>query len=74
MGVWFDGGAEIFLFSTVSGLAVEFHPASCVMGTGAVCLGVKQPGCEVDHSPPCSAEVRDVYLHFPTHLNILIYN
>jgi hypothetical protein len=26
--------------------------------SGAVSLGVKQPGCEADHSPPSSAEVK----------------
>jgi hypothetical protein len=26
---------------------------------GALSLGVKQPGCEADHSPPTSAEVKN---------------
>jgi hypothetical protein len=29
------------------------------MGTGALYLGLKQPGREVDHSPPSSAEVKN---------------
>jgi hypothetical protein len=35
---------------------------------GALSLGVKQLGCEGDHSPPSSAEVKEcmeLYLHFP---------
>jgi hypothetical protein len=44
------------------------HPSSCPMGTGAFSLGVKRPGCEADHLPPSSAEVREcvvLYLHSP---------
>jgi len=36
--------------------------------TGALSLGVKQPGREADHSPPSSAEVKkcvELYLHSP---------
>jgi len=36
---------------------------------GALSLGVKQPGREADHSPPSSAEVKELvelYLHSPT--------
>jgi hypothetical protein len=35
---------------------------------GAFSLGVKRPGCEDDHSPPSSAEVKEcveLYLHSP---------
>jgi hypothetical protein len=34
----------------------------------ALSLGVKQPVCGADHSPPSSAEVKEcveLYLHFP---------
>jgi len=34
------------------------HPASYPVGTGVSFPGVKQPGCEADHSPPSSAEVQ----------------
>jgi hypothetical protein len=34
------------------------HPASCTMGTGSF-LGVKRPGCGVDHLPPPSADVKE---------------
>jgi hypothetical protein len=30
------------------------------MGTGALSPGVKRPGREVDHSPPASAEVKNI--------------
>jgi len=33
------------------------HPASYSMGTGGSFLGLKQPGCEVNHSPPSNIEV-----------------
>jgi hypothetical protein len=36
--------------------------------SGALSLRVKQLGCEADHSPPSSAEVKEcmeLYLHFP---------
>jgi hypothetical protein len=36
------------------------HPTSYPMGTGAISLGVKPPGCGADHSPPSSAEVKNV--------------
>jgi len=35
------------------------HPASYPMGTGALCLGVKRPGHEADHSPPSNAKVKN---------------
>jgi hypothetical protein len=35
------------------------HPASYLMGTGALSLGVKWPEREVDHSPSSSAEVKE---------------
>jgi len=36
----------------------QAHPASYTMGTGSF-LGVKRPGCGVDHPPPSSAEVKE---------------
>jgi hypothetical protein len=35
------------------------HPASYPMGTRGSFPGVKRLGCEADHSPPSSAEVRE---------------
>jgi hypothetical protein len=37
------------------------HPASYPMGTGGSFPGVKQPGCEADHSPPSNAEVKNAW-------------
>jgi hypothetical protein len=34
------------------------HPTSYNMGTGVSFPGVKRQGCEADHSPPTSAEVK----------------
>ena len=44
------------------------HPASCTIGTGSF-LGLKQPGCGVDHPPPSSAKVKErveLYLYSPS--------
>jgi hypothetical protein len=44
------------------------YPSSYPMGTRALSLGVKRPGCEADHSPPSSAEVKEwveLYIHSP---------
>jgi len=35
------------------------HPASYPMCIRAVSLGVKRPGREGDHSPPCSADIKE---------------
>jgi hypothetical protein len=63
-------GRDFSLFHNIQ-TGSESHPASCVMSTGAISLGVKQPGHEVDHSPPCSTEVRDVWSYIFTFLHIL---
>jgi len=34
------------------------YPAFCSMGTGAVRVAVKWPGCEVDYSPPSHTGLR----------------
>jgi hypothetical protein len=47
------------------------HPASCPMDTRGSFSGgggVNRPGCEADHSPPSSAEIKEwveLYLHSP---------
>jgi hypothetical protein len=56
----------IFLFTSSSRTALgpTQPPIQCV--PGALSLGVKRPGREADHSPPCSAEVKEwveLYLH-----------
>jgi hypothetical protein len=39
--------------------------------------GVKRPGCEADHSPPASAEIKksvDIYIHYPIRLHGVVLN
>ena len=46
----------------------DAHPASYTVGTRSF-LGVKQPGCGIDHPPPSSAEVKErvqLYLCSPS--------
>jgi hypothetical protein len=39
------------------------HPASYPVGTGDYFSGgIKCPGCEGDHSPPISAEVKKIWI------------
>jgi hypothetical protein len=45
--------------------AAEAHPASSPRCTWAFSLGVKRPGRKTDHSPPSSAEVKDVWSYTP---------
>jgi len=39
----------------------ESHPASYPMGTGVLSAGVNWPGREADHSPQCSAEIKNAW-------------
>jgi hypothetical protein len=53
------------------------HPASYPMGIRGTSLGVKWPGREADHSPPSSAEVKELvepYLHSPIRLHGVVLN
>jgi hypothetical protein len=36
------------------------------MGIGAISARVMRPGCEVDHSPPTSAEVKKIWIYTST--------
>jgi hypothetical protein len=59
---------EIFLFTTASRTALGPTQPPIQWVQGALSLGVKLAGCEVDHSPPSSAEVKEwveLYLHSP---------
>jgi hypothetical protein len=55
---------KVFLFSTASRTALGPTRPSIqwVPGTGGrgISMGVKKPGREADHSPPSSAEVKNV--------------
>jgi hypothetical protein len=35
------------------------HPASCAMGNGVSCMGIKRPGPVVNYPPPYNAEVKE---------------
>jgi hypothetical protein len=59
IGVQFLVGAVIFSLRHCVQTGSGAHPASYLMGTGALSLGVKRPGREADHSPPCSTDVKN---------------
>jgi hypothetical protein len=42
------------------------YPIPYPVGTGVLSSGVKRPGREANHSPPSTAEVKNVYSHTPT--------
>jgi len=52
------GKMKIILFTKATRPALGPHPTSYSMGIGgALSLGVKQLGCEAEHSPPPNAKV-----------------
>jgi hypothetical protein len=59
-------GLGIFLFTTASRLTLGPTQPSIQEVPGAVSLGVKRPGHEADHSPPSSAEVKNVWSYTST--------
>jgi hypothetical protein len=61
-------GLGILLFTTASRPALGSTQLPIQRVPGVLPLGVKRPGCEDDHSPPSSAEVKEcveLYLHSP---------
>jgi hypothetical protein len=61
-------GLGIFLFPTASGPALGPTQPPMQWVLGALSVGLKRPVREADHSPPCSAEVKEcveLYLHSP---------
>jgi len=68
-------GLGIFLFTTMSRTAVRPTQPPIPRVPGALSLEVKQPGCEVNHSPPSSAEVKNVWGYTsipPIHLHGMV--
>jgi hypothetical protein len=55
----FPAGQEFFLVSTASRPALGLTQFPVQWMSGALSVGAKQPGCEADHSPPSSAEVKN---------------
>jgi hypothetical protein len=62
----------MFLFTTLSRTVMGPNqpPIQCV--PGSLSLEVKQPGREADHSPPSSAEVKNVCTIPPLHLYVFM--
>jgi hypothetical protein len=61
-------GLGIFLFTTMSTLALGPTQLPIQWVPGVLYLVIKWSGCETDHSPPSSAKVKEcveLYLHFP---------
>jgi hypothetical protein len=54
-----EGVGNFSLHHCVQNSSGGAHPVPNPMGIRALSLGVKQPVCEADHSPPSSAEVKE---------------
>jgi hypothetical protein len=72
-------GLGILLLTTASRLALGPTQPPIQRVPGALSLGVKRPGSEADHSPPSSAEVKNVWSYTSTppgcfHGVVLSYN
>jgi hypothetical protein len=59
-------GLGIFLFTTASRTALGPTQPPIQWVLGALSLGVKRSGREADHSPPFSAEVKNVWSYTST--------
>jgi hypothetical protein len=72
--LWFDSRRElgIFLFTTMSKMALEPTQPPIKWVPGALSLEVKRPGREADHSPSSSAEIKNVWSYTST-LPILLH-
>jgi hypothetical protein len=57
------GGAGNFLFSKSSRPALRSTQPPIQWVPGALSPRVKRPGCEVDHSPPTTAEVKKMWIY-----------
>jgi hypothetical protein len=58
----------LHVFQTGSGA----HHASCLMGTGALSLGIKRPRREANHSPSTNPEVKKTLISTSTRLYLWI--
>jgi hypothetical protein len=66
LGFDFWHGLGIFLFTTAFRMALGTTQPPIQWVPGALSLGIKQPGHEADHSPPPSAEVKNVWSYTST--------
>jgi hypothetical protein len=58
-------GKHFFLLRVVQ-TGSEVHATSYPVGTGGSFPGVKRSGCEPDHTPPDSAEVKKTWIYTST--------
>jgi hypothetical protein len=56
----------IFLFTTASRMSLGSTQPPILWVPVALSLDVKQPGCEADHPPPSSAEVKNAWSYTST--------
>jgi len=61
------GNCEIFLFTTTSRPALRPTQSPTRWVPGLLPHAVKRLGSEADHSPPCSAEVKNAWSYTSTH-------
>jgi hypothetical protein len=66
LGFDYEWGLGIFLFTTVSRMALGPTQPPIQWVLGDLSLGVKQPVHEADHSPPSSAKVKNVWSYNST--------
>jgi hypothetical protein len=57
----FPTGTKVVRFSIPSGRALGPHKPCIHWALRALASGLKQPGCEADHSPPCGAKVKNAW-------------
>jgi hypothetical protein len=76
-GVRFPAGAGKFSLHHRVQNGSGAHTASYPVNTRVCFPGVTWPGCEADHSPPSSAEVKEwveLYLHSPIRLHGVVFS
>jgi hypothetical protein len=77
LGFDFQWELGIFLFTTMSRMALGPTQPPIQWVPGALSLGVEQPGYEADHTPPSSAKVKNVWSYTaipPIHLHgVVLY-
>jgi hypothetical protein len=66
-----DGEAGIFFISPpLCPDRLWVPPASCLVVTGTLFLGIKRPEREADHSPPSSAKVKNAWSRTSTPIRL----
>jgi hypothetical protein len=65
-------GLGIFIFATASGPGLGPTQPSIQWVPEALSPEVKRPGCETDHSPPSSAEVKNAWSYTSTQHGVVL--